>query len=103
MTPITDEEAHAVAQDVHSVRAIVRDIEDVLLRHGLTTETRDLQVTLAALNLVYDGRARHGDENLLQGSNLLAGTVHHASRVLLDGRDIGEPSPLITVPAVTRL
>lgn len=109
MTDMTMEEAKGIAAKIQRVRSLVRAIEAALMQEGApgVSDREATAEALAALNLVWDGRARRllemeGGETYLEGSNLLAGSVSHVSRVMIDGTDPGTV-PIMGMPGVLRM
>ena len=77
------------------MRSLVRALEDALEREGCGGKLSKYEMTnvLAALNLMWDGRARFLTEGLernayLESASLLAGAVSNVTREYL-----GEPDP----------
>ena len=110
---MTKSEDRQMVERMNKVRRLVRVIEEALSTEGYTghLEKFDVVTVMAALDLVYDGRARclktqEDIDEAAQSAMMLAGAVSHVSRVMIDGRDPGmvdEPEPVLTPSGVIRL
>jgi len=107
MSEITQEEADFLNAKTHNVRKLVRGIEGALLECGyaMQLERSELMEVLAALDLVYDGRARSLEtqaemDQACRSAMTLAGAVSSVSRVCIGEKDPGTAAePEIMSPA----
>jgi len=75
------EEDVSLVRRLDHVRTLADELTLVLTLgcRGLDESNVERQSALAALNLVWDSIARKTPESFVNGSNLLAGTVHYAA------------------------
>lgn len=103
-------EDQEVVERVDRVRGLVRRIEEALAQEGYTGSLNYQQCmeALAALSLVYDGRARcmkdqKEIDKVCESAMFLAGSVSHASRVVFHEQDAGTIPDKMPKPGVIRL